>query len=72
LRRLGIGFPAISILTLLSGLIATASRRNLTNNFIALREEPCFLSGWRARAPRTSETPAFTSDAPPSKALFAA
>jgi hypothetical protein len=28
-------------LNLLSGLIATASRRNLTNNFIAYREEPC-------------------------------
>jgi len=41
LRRLGIGFPAISFITLLSGLIATASRRNLTNNFIAYREEPC-------------------------------
>jgi hypothetical protein len=26
---------------LLSGLIATASRRNLTNNFIVFREEPC-------------------------------
>jgi hypothetical protein len=33
--------PGDLILTLLSGLIATASRRNLTNNFIACREEPC-------------------------------
>jgi hypothetical protein len=37
--------PGDLIFTLLSGLIATASRRNLTNNFIAIREEPCFSSG---------------------------
>jgi hypothetical protein len=41
LRRLGIGFPANLKLTLLSGLITTASRRNLTNNFITFREESC-------------------------------
>src|SRR5947209_18123797 len=42
--------PGDLFFTLLSGLMTTASRRNLTNDFIAWREEPCSQSGSQARA----------------------
>src|SRR5690348_8248559 len=50
LRRLTHRLPGDLLFTLLSGLISTASRRNLTNHFIAWREEPCSQSGSQACA----------------------
>src|SRR5690242_8375338 len=59
LRRLTHRLPGDLLFTLLSGLISTASRRNLTNHFIAWRQEPCSQSGSQAcaLAPVSSRLP---------------
>src|SRR5690242_11056984 len=64
LRRLAHRLPGDLFFTLLSGLITTASRRHLTNHFIAWLRRTMLPIGLSSSRFRTSILSAFTSNAP--------